>query len=347
MVVVTKPEIGKMVLNEINNATKVLIAVAYFSPDNELLSALSNVPSLTLIISEEFVINNPYKIEELSATTSVLSVPPDHVDGKLHGKVSIVTRPNGEEWALIGSANMTWQGMFSNQEACIALDSKSKEDREPLESLNTWFESLRTKARHPDLERAKLIYDERSLYRINRRPRNKDNDESSTCYWVLKTTSGATGEDHWQRFLSESVIAIGWSAIKGDPSKLTDPQLIDAVAVAYPEKNPLRTAKKIRKFINLSVGDIVLICRGYNSTQKKPVYVYGFARVCGEFHDDRSSSWIWRFKHRAVIQEVNMNLPMEEVAEVLEKNTLLETIHQIDRSKALCLANKLGVRLEV
>ena len=54
MIVVTQPDIGSMVLNELRNASEVRLAVAYFNPDDEVLTALCSVPRLTLIISEEF-----------------------------------------------------------------------------------------------------------------------------------------------------------------------------------------------------------------------------------------------------------------------------------------------------
>ena len=78
------------------------------------------------MISEEFTINDPQKLEQLS-TAVKRSVPPDSKDGKLHAKVLLADMPDGSSWALIGSANLTEQGLFFNQEACIALSSSEPE----------------------------------------------------------------------------------------------------------------------------------------------------------------------------------------------------------------------------
>jgi HKD family nuclease len=115
------------------------------------------VPRLTLIISEEFTINDPYKLEELPDTATVRSVPADSENGKLHAKVLVVKRPDGGLWALVGSANMTWQGLFSNQEACVVLESWTTADRTAIETITDWFDSLLNTARSPDLEAAKTI----------------------------------------------------------------------------------------------------------------------------------------------------------------------------------------------
>jgi phosphatidylserine/phosphatidylglycerophosphate/cardiolipin synthase-like enzyme len=203
-----------MVPNELRNAAEVRIAVAYFSPDEQILTVLRNIPQLTLIISEEFTINNPYKLEKLPSTTNVLSVPPYSESGKLHAKVLIVKRRNGSLWTLVGSANLTWQGLFSNQEACVALESQNEADRPSLRSIIDWFDSLKANLKPPNLDAAKQVFDTRSSYRLEQRPMSKKTLEETTCYWALKSTSGSGGHQHWPSFVAESVIAIGWEKNK-------------------------------------------------------------------------------------------------------------------------------------
>src|SRR5262245_9623424 len=115
-------DIGQVVLQELKNAVEVRLAVAFFSPDEGLLAALARIPKVTFVFSEEFTINNPYKLEKLT-NARLLSIPPDHDRGKLHAKVLILKRRNGTYWCVVGSANWTYEGLFCNQEACIALES--------------------------------------------------------------------------------------------------------------------------------------------------------------------------------------------------------------------------------
>ena len=129
--------IGDRLLDKLTQATKVQIASAFFCPNDRLLSALRAVPRVELIVSEEFTINDPYKLERLKKA-DVRSIPPDHPDGKLHAKVFIVTLRDDSQWVLLGSANLTQPGLFANQEACIDLNSASFPTRRRLATPQSW-----------------------------------------------------------------------------------------------------------------------------------------------------------------------------------------------------------------
>ena len=174
---------------------------------------------------------------------------------------------------------------------------------------------------------------------------NVEENAGSVRFWALKTTSGDTGEEHWEHFLRESVVAIGWPAIKGNPLNMSEAQLREALVNAYGEYG--RSTRKIKKFISLSKGDLVLICKGYAANTKTPVHIYGFARITGPFRDHKSADWKWRFKHDAVIQVVDLYLPKDVVAKSLRKNALRETIHEISVSGFLNLTEELGIQVNV
>jgi HKD family nuclease len=348
MIFVTRPDVGRMVLDELRNAIEVRLAVAYFNPDDHLLKALANCPQLTLIISEEFTINDPYKLETLLGRATVRSVPSDCEQGKLHAKVLMAKQADGRIWVLLGSANMTWQGLFSNQEACVAMQSDNTADKASVESIAAWFESLLASARVPNLDEAKQVFDARSSYRLERRPTSVPAGVETANYWALKATSGDTGEDHWHSFLANSVIAIGWPDINVNPEGASKEELQEAVKTAYrAEGDPPGAAVKIKKFVDLKRGDIVLICRGYPPNSSKPVHIRGFARVTGPFRDDRTTTWNWRFKHDAVIQVVDMFLPKDAAAAALGMRSLREAIHDLDKSGFERLVEQLGVPLAV
>ena len=338
-------DIGEVVIRELSKAVETRVAVAFFSPDDRLLSALNAVPKLTVIVSEEFTVNNPYLLERLSKA-KLRSVPPDSDNGKLHAKVLIAKRANGSFWCLVGSANLTWPGLFSNQEACVVFESRDSGDAESVAEIRSWFDSLIESSRTPDLEQANLVFDARSRYRLERR--SAERKTTGEGYWALKTTSGATGEPHWENFLAESVVAIGWSEIGVDPSKLSDVELRAAINKAY-EGWESRAASKIKKFVEMKVGDIVLLCRGYAPVQEKPVHIHGLARVTGPFRYDKKSKW-WKYKHDAVIQAVDVNLPKALVASALGRDSLRQTIHDLEKAEFDGLARelrKVGVQVEV
>jgi len=119
--------IGELVLEELGKAVEASLAVAFFNPNDRMLDALARITKLKLVVSEEFTVNNPYKLEKLT-TATLRSIPPGHANGKLHAKVLTVKRRDGSYWTLLGSANLTHQGMFSNQEACVVIESSNSAD---------------------------------------------------------------------------------------------------------------------------------------------------------------------------------------------------------------------------
>lgn len=324
-------DIGGLVLQELRNAIEARIAVAFFNPDPQMLRALQELAALTLIVSEEFKINDPYKLEKLKkAMHTVRSIPTDDANGKLHAKVFIVKRRNGSSWVLIGSANMTHNGMIGNQEACVVMESADPSDNAAVRSVVDWFDSLLKSAQSLDLDQAKEIFDAPS-------PRLWPSGESPTGagYWALKTTSGPTGRSHWPMFQAENVLAIGWEDIPVDPSNVSDAELRAALKKTYDytDKQASVATNNIRKFVGMKTGDIVLVCRGYSSTQKTDVYIHGLARVIGPFRAEPPARKKWRFRHDADIQLIETNLPRDILATALGKETLRQTVHGLGKDE--------------
>ncbi|HEY6444295.1 MAG TPA: phospholipase D-like domain-containing protein [Candidatus Acidoferrales bacterium] len=284
-----KKHIGELVLEKLDKAVEACLAVAFFSPSDRMLNLLVGIKKLRLVISEEFTINNPYKLEKLR-TAALRSIPPDCDNGKLHAKVLILKLRDGSYWALLGSANLTQQGMFSNQEACVVVESNDAADATIVLEIRGWFDSLFQSAQVPNLDEAKLIFDSQAQYVLVPKPPLKAVPDIH--YWALKATSGSTGKSHWPMFLAESVIAVGWNDLSLDPSKVTDAQLRAAIRGTYRNYSAREAdvaAAQISKFVNLKVSDIVLLCRGYTSNQKKDVHIHGVARVIGPFRVRRGS----------------------------------------------------------
>ena len=340
--------IGANFLDKIAQASKVQIASAFFCPSDPLLNALKAAPRVELIISEEFTINDPYKLEQLKRA-NVRSIPPDHTDGKLHAKVFIVTLRDGHRWGLLGSANFTHQGMFTNQEACIDLHSSSIEEERVLDEIQLWFRGRFEKARRPDMAVAKAIFNQRSRYRLEPRPLAL----AATLpeYWALKTTSGgADSEEHWPYFLAEGIVAIGWEQLEVDPSQVDDSRLRAALKKILDRKKPRSVdfgVRTIRDFINLPNGSIIVICRGLVPNQMKPVHIYGFARVDGPFRADCRNGTQWRFKRDAVIQPVGTSVPATTFAKAVQRESLRQTMHRISADTVRHLADALDLPVKV
>lgn len=340
--------IGDKLLDKLAQATRVQIASAFFCPSDQLLDSLKAVPQLELIVSEEFSVNDPYKLEQLT-NADVRAIPPDHTDGKLHAKVFIVTLRDGSQWVLLGSANLTQQGLFANQEACLDLHSLSSTDTPTISGIRNWYRDLFAKAERPNLAEAKAVFDSRSRYRLEPRPSRPA--ATPPEHWAIKTTSGgADAEEHWPQFRSEGMIAIGWEGLDVDPSTVNDLQLRKALKRILDPNKPGSVdfgVRTIRNFINMPRGSIAVICRGLVPEQTKPVHVYAFARVNGSFRADPAKGSHWRFKRDAVIQEIGASLPAGAFAEAVQKRSFRQTMHRVSAKTVQRLADALGVPVEV
>ena len=89
-------------------------------------------------------------------------------------------------------------------------------------------------------------------------------------YWVLKTTEGRGGPDYWDRFVSESVVAINWHNIPVRPHTVSQECLESALRATYPNDDDKHGARTIRKFVGIGVGDRVLLCQGYAASTAPP-----------------------------------------------------------------------------
>jgi HKD family nuclease len=339
-------DLGQTLRDELRSASSAKIAVAYFNPDDTLLSALLGIPELKLIVSDDFQMNNPYKLEVLHQSASLGIVPADGDAGKLHAKVFLVYREDGRRWALVGSANLTWPALFSNQEACMIVDSSEVNGESILGEIEAWFVRVEESSEAIDLAKAKATYDSRLTYRVVRTAPAQD----AIRHWALKTSEGSGGPSHWQDFVAENVIAIGWPLVGVDPTDVSRDDLEAALKHAYPDEDTKRAATKILRFANIAPGDVALICRGYNSEQTPNVHIYGVARVTGPFRYEPNSGW-WIFKRDAILQVVDQKLPVDTVRNALNKNSLMQTLHSLTPQEfdrfAAAVQDALGITITV
>lgn len=136
-------------------------------------------------------------------------------------------------------------------------------------------------------------------------------EEHITNCWAIKTTSRSSGRDYWPLFVSESVIAIGWHEID-------------------PGENAKHAKRMVKMFKDITVGDRVLICRGYSGNQRKDVCIYGFATVTGSFKDDKPLNG-WRFTRGAKICRVETYVPVDRLRKALKMGSMRQTLHQINK----------------
>jgi HKD family nuclease len=325
----TISNIGDRVHSELRHATAATVAVAYFLPDRDSEALLRKVSDLTIIYSEEYTINNPYKLEKLASLADVRCIPPDANEGKLHAKVLMVTRPDGSTWAILGSANFTRSGLFENREVCVEFDSNDITDAVEIQSLANWMQCLKRQAGFPNWSAAKMAYDHLGRGRSNHRTQGHSTPHD---VWVLKTTSTTTKADYWLNFLAEGVVAIGWEDINVDPGKVPLDDLRANLVLVYPtapRTSIMRAAMKVNRFFRLQAGDYVLLTKGFSENQRQPVFIYGVARLNGSPFIDNRSSW-WRFKCPAQIQQIGTTLSKSAFAQAIGKRSLREAIHQLD-----------------
>jgi HKD family nuclease len=329
-------KIGDRLCVELRKAKSIFIAAAYFLPNDAVLNLMSKVPDLKIIVSEEFNINNPDKLKPLTNRGRVRCIPtfPPYTHGRLHAKVIWGTRDDSSEFAIVGSANLTTEGLFSNQEACIFFDSRSKGDAEVIDTVSTWLKNVWTDAARFDYKKAKAVFDNTRRH-WKKKNRIYAQDSAIPNYWILKTTEGAGGSSYWHQFLEEGVIAIGWKELPINPAEVSHQQLISALESVYRNDTATQVsiaANTIRRFTyEVKSGDMVIISGGYPPKSNKDVYIYGIARVTGEFRERKGPGW--RYVHDADIQVIERYFPKSLLVNSLGKKSQLKTIHKTDQAK--------------
>lgn len=334
--------LGTTLLRELKVASKVVAAVAYFNPEDTVLSALKKVPKLKLLITADFQVNNPYKLASLCRTgVWVRAVPVDSTTGKLHSKVFFVHRRDGTCWAMVGSANLTRAGLFSNQEACLVLDSRQKSDEVQLSQIKAWLDTI-CGGEYPeiDFEVATSIYETRARIKVTSVTSRSTESELTQAdgYWALKP---GWGGEYWQNFLAENVISLGWGEMSGNPAILSPQEIGKSYRKEWPKDTEgtvhINVAQIIKFAQSIGVGDIVLICGRYDGTllgKSRDVFIYGVAQtieIGGKcFFDDKRSNW-FRFKRRAIIQRIELAIPRKTIAKALNKGAFVPTIQSITR----------------
>jgi HKD family nuclease len=343
-------DIGSAVNKVLETAKSVRVASAFFSPGSSTLSKLIATNNLTLVISEEFTINSPKNIEQLTSAV-VRSVPTDSGDGKLHAKIFIAEMPDGSDWVLVGSANLTDQGLFFNQEACVALTSNEAADCAVIADIKVWFEGLLKRSRSIDIAKAQAIWKARGRQKL---ATVKTSALAAPACFVLKSTegSGPDARRHWPMFESEQVIAIGWETVAIDPSTVTDDDLWAAVDAAYSHLKPRSkdfAVRTIRDFVNMPVGSIVIVCHGYasNASDGNLVHIYAFARVSGSFTPTPFVPGEWRFRRSVILQVVDASLTVGVMRKLLGAGSLMQTLHRVSKDAVEAIADELSIHIDV
>ena len=337
-------KIGHWVRTATEKADKFIIVSPFFSVNTEIRNWLKGIPDLQILIGDEFSINNPNTLKELSEfnSTDIRCIYRDQFKKRLHAKIFYATDASGRCQALVGSANFTVNGLMKNKEQAVSFDSKNEMDKPLLDRILQWIVELQKSALCVDWERAEAEY-QRS-FELNRRVSYFDAIPEARNYWILKTTAGSQGKCFWDRFVQEGKIAIGWEGIIADmnkkgfkPNQYSLDSLESSTRDCYEAENvgnrrsEKHAAKTILQFSKeFSKNDRVIICKGYKSKQYKDVRLHGLAIVNKRACDDSSSNW-WRLKCSANIERMDIDIPKEVFSNTLKKDSLLKTIHKISK----------------
>lgn len=329
---------------ELRNAVEAIIATCYFKPGLTTMASLMSVLELKLIYSQEYQITDPEALWKLASNgAEVRYVPTGDRGGRLHAKVYYGIRQDGSRFAFVGSANLTHDGLFGNQEAGVLFDSRSRGDSAALNEILEWlmdlwqkhegntfdeFEYKRAKREHQH-SMTKRPLSSGKIHPWKQNTKSKwGKDWGEIGYWVLKTRNGFGGVDNWDRFVEEKVIATGWDF---DSSR----------------------DKMFRK--QFGIGDIVLVCNGYppKTEDDTLISIRGIARVLDDVYKDDGSKW-WKGtgRRKAFIQTLDVKVRKKLIAKHLRRDSLLQATHKIDRPDcfeglAIMLYEEYGVIIDV
>jgi 5-methylcytosine-specific restriction endonuclease McrA len=144
--------------------------------------------------------------------------------------------------------------------------------------------------------------------------------------WILKTTSGGLRKnDHWEQFIAENVVAVGWGNLLINPIGYRSESEYKAALNRKYSWDTTHAAKTIYTFSHIPADDLIIIARGYKPSQILPVDIYGIAQA-GNFKFDEKSNW-WKFKRCTQIFSLNGSLPQPAMAKIFGISSCLQTLH--------------------
>lgn len=195
--------------NLLNNSTELRIAVAFIGDGAEALIG-TQVSEAQIICNLSMGGTNPYEVQKLINRFGMNNVK--HIDN-LHAKLYI-----GDEYAIVGSANMSSNGLGVQPFALKEAGYKFQLNSESIEEVD-WFSSLWSSSKEiseDDLDTAKQNWERRNKVRegeeLNSRnicDYNFDRDDFPLLAWY-KSASGKVTENT----SSNEVAYGGWSTLQ-------------------------------------------------------------------------------------------------------------------------------------
>ena len=324
---------------------KLVIISPFFSTSGEIGRLLETVQNLKILVGDEFSTNNPRHLMKLAALENTdvrfISRRVGAFENRLHAKVFYAVEASERVRAMVGSANFTVSGLTKNREQSVSFDSEREGDKSILDGLDKWINELDNLAEEIDWERAMKEYERAATPHFPTDDFDAYRADQADNYWVLKTTMGSHGKSLWPKFLRERVVSIGWEEIveiasKGGRVQPTEYTLETLRAAAgewaggrLGARSTAHAARMLHKFSReFSIGDRIILCRGYGGLQTSDVWLYGLAVVDDEVVDHAGSCW-WRLKRRAVFRPEERGIPKDVFVNALGKGSLLHTIHSI------------------
>ena len=333
-----------------SRAERFVIVSPFFTMDRagDMRRLLESPVDLRVLIGDEFSTNNPGPLEELSELESakIRCVHRNRgaMENRLHAKVFYGVEASGRHRALVGSANFTVSGLRKNKEQAVSFDSDCEADRPILGQIKSWIEELEKRASKIDWEWARRKYERSSIPHFPTGDFDAYRQGQAENYWVLKATEGGDGMLRWGDFIREGVVSIGWNDIveimsdeNGMEPNEYDLEGLNAAAEQWAEGldgvDTGHAARMLHKFSReFSIGDRIILCKGYSANQTADVELHGLAVVDGEVVYQAASKW-WRLKRRAVLRCEDRKIPKEVFVDALGKESLRHTIHSISEDE--------------
>ncbi len=309
-------------------SNKVFIATAFINMNTKMENDLKSIDNVDIVISDNWIINNPYSIENLIKNKNINVTQVSFDDrGKFHPKVYLFYLKNNKYSLMIGSANFTYSGMHSNDEAMIAIDEVD-DSNIILNQVFVWMNYIKEKSKHINLLEVKHIYD-------NRIKPIEINIDKEVNYWVIKP--GYEDYNCWDYFKKENVISIGWDLIDLQNVKYKndffDTIVYNQIIKEYPDKSDKSRQHVLSMFkmfyLEMKPDDLVIISGGYASNNTKPIPIYGFAKIKSTAKYDKTTSW-WPSKIKVSLDILEETIEMKDYMNLILNESMRQTIHRIN-----------------
>lgn len=173
------------------------ICVAWASQESEMIELLDKYNSKIkkMIVGLDFC-QTDYKFIEHNISRRAVRYYTAKHDGVFHPKVYLFYDDMNHWKAIVGSANLTYNGFSVNQEACVIIGDEDKDSENTYYAMHNYIDGLWSRS-------SKLTADDIANYKISHYKQIKASQKANTDFKPWKLDQAAIDDMTWDEYIKK------------------------------------------------------------------------------------------------------------------------------------------------